>query len=197
MSVVANPVRGLLDRKRSEEHLQKSSNESKIKNQQLVEFGRFFVKIYFRVFYYAHSVFHFFVEIDLIKSHFFTLFVGGAIILGAWCKSPKKRILSYKDALQRTEYESVGTTVRSRRLLWTGALLRMGDNRLPQMIMSGELENAGKRGSRGKEKEWTDCEADFIFDYLASRGTGAPPHLTLGYGTAQYTKGAVGLWPRG
>ena len=36
-----------------------------------------------------------------------------------------------------------------------------------------------------------------IFDYLASRETGAPPHLTLGYGTAQYTKGAVGLWPRG
>ena len=30
--VVANPVRGLLDRKRSEEHLQ-SSNESKIKNK--------------------------------------------------------------------------------------------------------------------------------------------------------------------
>ena len=25
-----------------------------------------------------------------------------------------------------------------------------------------------------------------------------PPHLTLGYGTAQYTKkGALGLWPRG
>ena len=35
-----------------------------------------------------------------------------------------------------------------------------------------------------------------IFEYLASRGTGAPTHLTLGYGTAQSTKGAVGLWPR-
>ena len=28
-------------------------------------------------------------------------------ILGAWCKSPNKRILSYKDALQRTECESI------------------------------------------------------------------------------------------
>ena len=50
-------------------------------------------------------------------------------ILGAWCKSPNKRILSYKDALQRTECESIETTMRTRRL-WSGALLRMGDHRL-------------------------------------------------------------------
>ena len=41
-----------------------------------------------------------------------------------------------------------------------GALLRMGDHRLPKRVMSGELENAGKRGPGGKEKEWTDCVAD-------------------------------------
>ena len=72
-------------------------------------------------------------------------------ILGAWCKSPNKRILSYKDALQRTECESIETTVRARRLLWAGALLRMGDHRLVKKFMSGELENAGKRGPGGKE----------------------------------------------
>ena len=81
-------------------------------------------------------------------------------ILGAWCKSPNKRILSYKDALQRTQSESIEATVRTRRLLWAGALLRMGDHRLPKRVMSGELENAGKRGPGGKEKEWTDCVAD-------------------------------------
>ena len=78
-------------------------------------------------------------------------------ILGAWCKSPNKRILSYKDALVvRTECESIETitiTVRTRRLLWVGALLRMDDHRLPKRVMSGELENAGKRGPGGKEKE--------------------------------------------
>ena len=63
-------------------------------------------------------------------------------ILGAWCKSPKKRILSYKDALQRTECESIETTVRTRRLLWAGVLLRMDDDRLPKRVMSEELENA-------------------------------------------------------
>ena len=43
-----------------------------------------------------------------------------------------KRTLSYKDALQRTERESIESTVRTRRLLWAGALLRMGDHRLPK-----------------------------------------------------------------
>ena len=36
----------------------------------------------------------------------------------------------------------------------------MGDHRLPKRVMSGELENAGKRGPGGKEKEWTDCVTD-------------------------------------
>ena len=80
--------------------------------------------------------------------------------LGAWCTTPNKRILSYKDALQRTECESIEATVRTRRLLWAGALLHMGDHRLPKRVMSGELENTGKRGLGGKEKEWTDCVAD-------------------------------------
>ena len=80
-------------------------------------------------------------------------------ILGAWCKWPNKRILSYKDALQRTKCESIEKNVRTRRLLWAEALLRMGDHRLPKRVMSGELDNAWKREPRRKEKEWTDCVA--------------------------------------
>ena len=41
-----------------------------------------------------------------------------------------------------------------------GALLRRGDRRLPNGVMSGELENAEKRGPRGEKKEWTDCVAE-------------------------------------
>ena len=95
-------------------------------------------------------------------------------ILGAWCKSRNKRILSYKDALQRTKCESIETTVRTRRLLWAGALLRMDDHRLPKRVISGELENAGKRGP-GKEKEWTDCVADDLrlFGITGNRRTAA------------------------
>ena len=36
----------------------------------------------------------------------------------------------------------------------------MGDHRLPKRVMSGELENAGKRGPGGKEEKWTDCVAE-------------------------------------
>ena len=117
-------------------------------------------------------------------------------ILGAWCKSPNKRILSYKDALHRTQCESIETTVRTRRLLWAGALLRMGDHRLPKRLMSGELENAGKRGPGGKEKEWTDCVADDLrlFGVTGDWKTAA---LDPGawYNTVQ--EGGCRLWPRG
>ena len=54
-------------------------------------------------------------------------------------------------------------------------------------------ENVGREGRRKKRRTtWQR-----IVGYLASRGTGAPPHLTLGFGTANYAKGTVGLWPRG
>ena len=43
--------------------------------------------------------------------------------------------------------------LRTRRLLWAGALPGMSGHRLPKRVMSGELQNAGKRGSGGKEKE--------------------------------------------
>ena len=71
----------------------------------------------------------------------------------------------------------------------------MGDHRLPKRAMSGELENAGKRGPGGKEKNGRTAW-QMIFGYLASRGFGASPHLTPGSGIAQYMKGAVGLWTR-
>ena len=54
----------------------------------------------------------------------------------------------------------------------------MGDHRLPRRVMSGELENAGKRGPGGRRKsERTAWQ--MIFGYLASWGTGEPPHLAL------------------
>ena len=71
----------------------------------------------------------------------------------------------------------------------------MGDHKLPKRVMSGELENAGKRGPGGKIKNGRTAW-QMIFGYLASRGTRAPTHLALGSGMAPYMRGAVGLWPR-
>ena len=68
---------------------------------------------------------------------------------------------------------------------------------LLKKVTSGELENTGKRGPREKEKECTDCVAEDRRLFGITGDTKAPPHLILGFGTAQYAKGAVGLWPRG
>ena len=119
------------------------------------------------------------------------------VLIGAWGKSPNNFILSYKDALQRSRFESIGTTVRTRRLLWSGALLRMGDHRLPKRVNSGALENAEKRGPGGKDKEWTDCEAEDrrVFGIMRD-WTNAALDTGVWYCTV-CAKGAIGLWPRG
>ena len=73
----------------------------------------------------------------------------------------------------------------------------MGDHRLLKKVMSGELENAGKRGPGGKEKERTDCVADDLRLFGITEGWSTSALDRGVYGTAQYTKGAVDLWPRG
>ena len=78
-------------------------------------------------------------------------------IIGAQRKRPDHRMTSYNRALEITGCESIETTLRTRRLLWAGALLRMSGGRLPKRIMFGNLEGAVRRGRGGKEKEWTDC----------------------------------------
>ena len=73
-------------------------------------------------------------------------------ILGVRCKLPDNRILSYKDALQRTGRESINAFMRTGTLLWAGLLLRMGDRSLPKRAVSEELEKAGKVGPGEEEK---------------------------------------------
>ena len=72
-------------------------------------------------------------------------------------KRPDHRMTSYNCALEITGCGSIETTLRTRRLLWAGTLLRMSGGRLPKRIVFGNLEGAVRRGRGGKEKEWTDC----------------------------------------
>ena len=79
----------------------------------------------------------------------------------------------------------------------------MGDHRLPKRVMSGELENSGKRGPEGKEKDWTDCVADDL-RLFGITGNWSSAALDPGawYGMVWYSavhggRGAVNLWPRG
>ena len=71
-------------------------------------------------------------------------------IIGAQRKRPDHRMTTYNRALQITRCESIETTLRTRRLLWAGTLIRMTGGRLPKRIMFGSLEGAERRG-RGRE----------------------------------------------
>ena len=59
----------------------------------------------------------------------------------------------YADALAKTTSESIEAIVRERRILFAGFLARMGEERLPQRVMFGELVG-GKGYSGGQEKNW-------------------------------------------
>ena len=78
-------------------------------------------------------------------------------IIGAQHKRPDHRMTSYNRALEITGCESIETTLRTRRLLWAGTLLRMSGGRLPKQIVFGNLECAIRRGRGREEKEWTYC----------------------------------------
>ena len=61
--------------------------------------------------------------------------------------------LSYANALAKSASESIEATVRKRRILFAGFVARMGEERLPQTVMFGELVG-GKGYPGGQEKDW-------------------------------------------
>ena len=71
------------------------------------------------------------------------------------CRKRKREyhVLFYDNALFRTDFESVETTVRRRRILFAGFVARMGVERLPTRVMSMEMLG-GKGYSGGQEWDW-------------------------------------------
>ena len=69
-------------------------------------------------------------------------------IIGAQRKRPDHQMTSYNRALEIAGCESIETTLRTRRLLWAGTLLRTSGGRLPKRIVFGNLEGA-VRGEDG------------------------------------------------
>ena len=68
-----------------------------------------------------------------------------------------RRMTSYTRALEITGFESIETTLCTRRLLWARTLIRMSSGRVPKRIVFGNLEGAVRRGRCGKEKKCIDC----------------------------------------
>ena len=69
--------------------------------------------------------------------------------------------ISYLDALIKTGRESIGATLRRRRILFAGFVARMEDTRLPKCVMFGELVG-GADCMGGQEKEYMGCFLDDI-----------------------------------
>ena len=68
--------------------------------------------------------------------------------------------LSYSTVLQQTGCESIETTIRKRRLLFLGHVMRMGEERLPRTMSLGTLVGGQCRGVGRPEKSWQACVAD-------------------------------------
>ena len=96
-------------------------------------------------------------------------------IIGAQRKRPDHRMTSYSRALEITRCESTETTLKTRRLLWAGTLLRMSGGRLSKQIVFGNLKGAVRRGRGGKQEELTDCVQSDIraFGIAGDRNTTA------------------------
>ena len=78
-----------------------------------------------------------------------------------WRKRKREdHVLSYANALLRTDSESVHTTVPRRRIMFAGFVVRTGEERLPRRVMFGEMLG-GKGCSGGQEWDWMkDLEED-------------------------------------
>ena len=73
--------------------------------------------------------------------------------LGWWKRKRDDHTLSYADVLTKTASESIETTARKRRIIFAGFVTRIGEERLPQRVMFGELVG-GEGYSGGQEKDW-------------------------------------------
>lgn len=77
-------------------------------------------------------------------------------LLGFKKKEYTDHPLAYHIILKKTKCESIEATIRRRRILEAGRILRMSDDRLPKMMLFGELA-AGKRRVGGQLKTWRRC----------------------------------------
>ena len=73
-------------------------------------------------------------------------------VIGAQRKRSEHRMTSYNRALEITRCESIETTLRTRRLLWAGTLIRMSGGRVPKRIVFGNLEGAVGEDGLGRRK---------------------------------------------
>ena len=100
-------------------------------------------------------------------------------------------------SLGTTGCERIETILRTRRVLWAGALIRISDGRLPKRIMWGNLEGAVRRGRGEKKKQRADCVQSGIRAF-GKAGDWEATALKAEVWVKTVTEDVGGgLWPRG
>jgi hypothetical protein len=96
--------------------------------------------------------------------------------LGLWKKKETDRPRSYSSILKEYDCVSMEATLKWRRLKWAGSVIRMGDNRLPKIMMFGEMEG-GARSRGGQIGQWrTELLGDMTdFGWIKKKWRGVTP----------------------
>jgi hypothetical protein len=85
--------------------------------------------------------------------------------LGLWKKKKETdRPRSYHSILKEYGCVSMEVTLKWRRLKWAGEVMRMKDNRLPKIMMFGELEG-GTRSQGGQINQWSTEVFEDMVDF--------------------------------
>ncbi len=82
-------------------------------------------------------------------------------IIGYKRRPGKYRTLAYHKTLRITKSDHIEVTLHRLRLEFAGKIARMDDERLPKLMLFGELEG-GKRRRGAPEKSWRSCFRDSL-----------------------------------
>ena len=111
-------------------------------------------------------------------------------VVGYRRKRGAHRQMSYAQALKRVDCQSVGATVRQRRLLFAGAVARQPDGRLPERPMFGELAGEEDPGRGSPEQNRPICLKDDLKVFGATHGSTADQPCAFGVPKLVWTEAA-------
>ena len=100
------------------------------------------------------------------------------------------RKTSYVKALKKSGSQSVEATIRQRRLLFAGALARLGDKRLLKRLFAERLEGGEDPGPGQPAQHWQKSLRDDFKAFGALHGSTPTDRRTFGVGRLVWTEAA-------
>ena len=79
--------------------------------------------------------------------------------------------MSYAKAIKKAQCDGVGTTIRQRRLLFEGGLLRTSNERLTNRVVFGTMAGGVKSGRGRAQNNWARCLVGNIRVFEATEGS--------------------------